>query len=472
MTPRSQATVTRVALLSRRQGKHRPARRPWLIITAVVAVLSAVTVAGIFLSIRNRPGFSAVSVPTTPNEAPVAKVADGAPKDWPSWGFTHTQYSADQGNPKAVDTVRGALTQQPLVQAQAIMGWGADNPEPSPGQFDFRSLDARMDLIRRSHGTPVITVCCAPDWMKGGTAGQTDWSHLEDAPSKKYFRDYAALAAKVAQRYPDVKYYVVWNEFKGLFNNTLNRWNYEDYTSLYNQVYAALKAVNPDIKVGGPYMVMNSYSPDRRPSAVRGAWGSVDKRALEAVAYWLKHKRGADFMVVDGATASEDKGLVPDPFTALGKFSSITKWLRAQDSKLPVWWAEWYVEPENSGWTDEQRTAVQAAALMEFARSGTATALYWNPERPDGRCDGCLWSTTQGGDGGKATPTLALLQSFAKWFPPGTDLLNLRASDPAVRVLAQRNKAIVVNTADRAVRTTVGGKNLDLRPYEVRWIDR
>lgn len=474
MIGRSRATVTRVALLSGRHGRHGRRRGPhWPVVALCAALAAVIAVAGVLLTGGRRPGSSAsTAVPAQPSRPPVSTVGAGAPRDWPSWGFTHTQYSADRGDQRAVDAARAALARQRLPQGQALMGWGADNPEPAPGQFDFASLDSRIDLIRRTSGTPVITLCCAPDWMKGGTPGRTDWSHLEDAPSRRYFRDFAALAARVAARYPDVKYYVVWNEFKGFFNNTLNRWDYEGYTALYNQVYAALKAVHPGVKVGGPYMVMNSYAPGRRPTQVAGPWGSVDQRALDAIGYWLEHKRGADFMVVDGATLSEDRGLVPDPFTALGKLSAITKWLRGRDPRLPVWWAEWYVEPERSGWTDEQRLAVQAAALMEFARSGTATAMYWNPESPGAECAGCLWTSTQLGDGGRATPTLDLLQSFARWFPPGTGLVDVRASNPAVRVLAQKNKAIVVNTADRAVRTAVGDKSLDLGPYEVRWIGR
>ncbi|HEU5160532.1 MAG TPA: xylan 1,4-beta-xylosidase [Streptosporangiaceae bacterium] len=462
-----------MALLSSRQGRHGRRGPHWSLIALCAALAGVLVTAGVLLAGGWRPGSSAsTTVPAAPSGPPVSTVGPGAPKDWPSWGFTHTQYSADRGAPEALDAASGALARQPVPQGQAIMGWGADNPEPAPGRFDFTSLDSRIDLIRRTGGTPVLTLCCAPDWMKGGTPDRTDWSHLEDAPSRKHFRDFAALTARVAARYPDVKYYVVWNEFKGFYNNTLNRWDYERYTDLYNEVYSALKAVNPAIKVGGPYMVMNSYSPDRRPTSVAGPWGSVDRRALDAISYWLEHKRGADFMVVDGATASEDRGLVPDPFTALGKFSAITRWLRARDGGLPVWWAEWYVEPEGSGWTDEQRHAVHAAALIEFARSGTATAMYWNPQRPGAQCAGCLWTSTQLGDGGRATPTLELLQSFARWFPPGTGLLDVRASDQSVRVLAQRGKAIVVNTADHAVRARVDGESMDLDPYEVRWIDR
>jgi hypothetical protein len=71
-----------------------------------------------------------------------------------------------------------------------------DNPEPSPGQYDFRSLDRRMDFIRRSGGIPVIVLCCAPDWMKGGEAGQTDWDRLEDTPLPEHFADFAALSGR------------------------------------------------------------------------------------------------------------------------------------------------------------------------------------------------------------------------------------------------------------------------------------
>ncbi|HEX6469851.1 MAG TPA: xylan 1,4-beta-xylosidase [Streptosporangiaceae bacterium] len=463
-----------MALLGSRRGRHGRRGPRWLPVACCAGLAGVLVAAAVLLSSGWRPDPSASTTrpAAAPSRRPVSTVGAGAPAGWPSWGFTHSQYTADQGDERAVAAARAALGRQPLAQAQALMGWGADNPEPAPGRFDFASLDARIDLIRRTGGTPVLTLCCAPDWMKGGTAGRTDWSHLEDAPSRKYFRDFAALAARVAERYPDVKYFVVWNEFKGFYNNTLNRWDYERYTALYNQVYAALKAVRPDAKVGGPYMVMNSYAPGRPPTAVAGPWGSVDRRALDAIGYWLAHKRGADFMVVDGATASEDKGLVPDPFTALGKFSAVTEWLRGRDRALPVWWAEWYVEPERSGWSDGRRLAVQAAALMEFARSGAATALYWNPGGQGAGCAGCLWTSTQSPGGGRATPTLTLLQSFTRWFPPGTPLFDVRAANAAVRVLAQQHKAIVVNTADHPVRTAVGGRSMDLDPYEVTWIDR
>lgn len=83
------------------------------------------------------------------------------------WGFTHTQYSADTGADDAVARARDLLSGQSLPQNQALMGWGAGNPEPSPGTYDFSDLDRRVAFIRSTGATPVITLCCAPDWMKG-----------------------------------------------------------------------------------------------------------------------------------------------------------------------------------------------------------------------------------------------------------------------------------------------------------------
>ncbi|MEV4254917.1 xylan 1,4-beta-xylosidase, partial [Spirillospora sp. NPDC049652] len=404
--------------------------------------------------------------------APASRVAPGAPKGWPAWGFTHTQVSLDARHSPA--RALGDLSRQAMPQVTPIMGWGLDNPEPSPGEYDWASLDHRMDVIRETRGTPVITLCCSPDWMKGGPQGETDWTHLEDAVDPRHFDDFASLAAKVAQRYPDVKYYAVWNEFKGFWNNGANRWDYEGYTRLYNKVYAALKKVNPELRVGGPYIVLNSDAPGRGagpPSRLRGAWGSMDQRGLDAVEYWSRHKAGADFLAVDGSSLPQERAAKVDEFQVLGKFSDTTKWLRALDPKLPVWWAEWYVEPEGSGWSDEHRGAVLTAAMMEFVKGGASSAYYWSPQTAAAAdCPGCLWFGPARGGGG--TPNLAMLQNFARWFPPETRLVDVRSSDPSVRVLAQPRQMVVVNTRNRPVSAEVDGCDLALAPYEVRWTSR
>ena len=436
----------------------------------VAGIVAFALVAGILTlaAKRGRQDGVAATIPPTPQPAP--SLADPpVMADWPRWGVTHTQYSADNEGSAAGAAGGELLSREPMLQNQHIMGWGAGNPEPAPGKYDFRDLDRRVKLMADTRAIPVLTLCCAPDWMKGGAEGRTNWSRIEVAPQREHFDDYARLAATVAKRYPNVKHFMVWNEFKGFWNNSHNVWDAEAYTDLYNRVYDALKKVNPEIKVGGPYVPIDSHVNPQHPSELRGPWGVVDKRALDAIEYWLRHKKGADFIVVDGSSVTGDQGLVPDEFTAVGKFGAITKWLRERGGNLPVWWAEWYVAPDNADWDEQRRTAVQATAMIEFATSGAQTALYWNPQRRSGDdCPGCLWQPGTG----QEMPMAGLLSGFTRWFHAGARFEPVQASDQRVRTLATDRQMVLVNTTAAPLSVTVDGQNFDLEPYEIRWSDR
>ncbi|MFF4898785.1 xylan 1,4-beta-xylosidase [Streptomyces sp. NPDC001068] len=405
------------------------------------------------------------------------------------WGFTHTQYSADQGSAAAGARVGKLLSRAAgLPQDQAVMGWGADNPEPVKGRYDFGALDRRVDFMRRSGGTPVITLCCSPDWMKGGEPGvdNTDWSRaaLETAPTPGHYQDYANLAATVARRYPDVRHFIVWNEFKGFWNDGRARWDYEGYTELYNLVYKALKAVDEDIMVGGPYLVMDSFDPRRTENAsptLKGPWGVLDQRVVDAFDYWNTHKAGADFVVVDGSSYTDDGDLLPDEFAATQKLTYVSRWVRGRTHDLPLWWAEYYVEPadgsdERDGWTEPHRVAVQATGMIAMVKGGAESGFYWNPEsEKGGACAGCLWTTTDGADGGRPLPMYDLLSRFGKAFPPGTRYETVPVAEddvPNVRVLADDRTVLVVNTLGRTISARVDGKRFDLKGYEVKWLTR
>ncbi|MFC9931023.1 xylan 1,4-beta-xylosidase [Streptomyces sp. NPDC127190] len=404
------------------------------------------------------------------------------------WGFTHTQYSADEGAAAATGRVRRLLGEGGgLAQNQHIMGWGADNPEPAPGHYDFGALDRRIGFVRASGGTPVITLCCSPDWMKGGkaAAGTTDWSRsaLERAPAPGHYQDFADLAATVARRYPDVRHFIVWNEFKGFWNDAESRWDYEGYTRLYNLVYRALKKVDRNIMVGGPYLVMDSVRPgdENASTAVRGPWGAMDRRVLDAFSYWNAHKAGADFTVVDGSSYTRDDALLPDEFAATDKLTAVGAWVRRQTHGLPLWWAEYYVEPgdgdgDRTGWTEPHRVAVQATGMIAMVKGGADSGFYWNPEERGGTgCAGCLWTPTDGSAGGRPLPLYDLVSRFAKAFPPGTRYtpVSVAAADvPDVRVLADDRAVLVVNTRNRTLSAQVDGRRVDLDAYEVKWLGR
>ncbi|MFD5026758.1 hypothetical protein [Streptomyces sp. NPDC058373] len=256
-------------------GQHRPAGRVRPALLVAVAALALALLAALLAA---RSGGQPAPL------APPAEVG---------WGFTHTQYSADAGEDRAVRRARETLKGTGLPQVQHLMGWGAANPEPRPGQYDFAAMDRRIALAAETGATPAVTLCCAPDWMKGGDqeSGRTDWSaaSLERAPAPEHYADFARLAATTARRYPQVRHFIVWNEFKGFWNEAEGRWDHEGYTELYNQVRRALKEVDPALRVGGPYLVMDSFAPGRTDGAsreVRGAWGALDRRTVDAFRHW------------------------------------------------------------------------------------------------------------------------------------------------------------------------------------------
>ena len=271
-------------------------------------------------------------------------------------GATHTQDETGftSASP-AWSTLEQTLQSSLAYQNVHIMGWGAEDPEPQPGLYNWSSLDARVQLMRSTQAQKVITLCCAPGWMRPA-GNQNDWDKLEMAPEDAHVQDFAALAKTVALRYPDVQYFQVWNELKGMWSTdpgatsgliNANRWDYERYTTLYNAVYDAIKSVRPDAKIGGPYVNVASAGSQLNMSNPGPAynWGTLDQRALDVISYWLKNKHGADFITVDGSSINGDNVQPTDIFTAGQKFADVFSWIRNQPdggATLPIWWAEWY----------------------------------------------------------------------------------------------------------------------------------
>lgn len=331
-----------------------------------------------------------------------------------SVGVTHDRMSADAWqDPTAVARARSELVSEVRLQNQALMGWGAENPEPSPGVFNWSSLDARMDLISSTGGTAVLTLCGAPDWMKGGAPGTTDWSTLEVAPTPDHYADFADLAVEALRRYPQVRFVQVWNELKGFYDPATNDWDMAAYTELYNTVYRAVKALDSGISVGGPYVVMDSWSSAStasHPSDLEGPWGVVDRRSLDAIDYWLAHAAGADFVTVDGWSGTRDRGLITDEVSATAKFGAITSWIRER-TDLPIWWAELHV----SGQGGPASPASLDAALGEIARAGARVALLWDPQHETGETEPWLWTDVSTPDGGRSGP---YAEVWDRWAAP------------------------------------------------------
>jgi hypothetical protein len=332
-----------------------------------------------------------------------------------SYGFDFAQqgpYLNAQTDPGPVASAHRVLSSLPaMLEDTSIMDWGLPDPEPAPGRFNLSALASRISLITSTGGTPVVTLCTAPDWMKNRIGPDV-------APTPAHYQDFANLAAKIAQSFPQVKYFVVWNEFKGFWNEAANTWNIRHYTAMYNDVYRAIKRVRPDALVGGPYAPTPPTAtpqPGILPSTPHGAWGYLDQRTLNAIQYWLAHRAGADFLAVDGPDFPV-AGPITGPLTATQKYAVVDLWLRRRTS-LPIWWIESAVQPANSGWSESQAAAIRVAALAELAGSGARVGMQWQPQQGEDVPDEGLWTRTEVPGGGQPTVLARLLpgswRSFA-----------------------------------------------------------
>jgi hypothetical protein len=365
-------------------------------------------------------------------------------------GVTHTQNSLDPHHAdEATERGMEILSDDGAVwENHHLMGFGTSNPEPSPGEYDWDTLDRRMELTEETGNKTMLTLCCAPDWMKGGEEGETNWDLLEDNPLPEFFDDYAALAAAAVERYPQVERVMVWNELKGFYNQAANRWDYEGYTEFYNQVYTAVKNVRSDVQVGGPYVVLTSLDEGETDASaeVTGPWGAADQRALDVVDYWLAHNVGADFLVVDGSTATR-QDTVPDPLDGAQKFADLTNWIH-QRTDLPVWWAEFYPdvpESETGGPESQASAATTLATIAAYAQSGAAGALLWGPQGHDLEY-AALWTDSTEDGGGQPTPLTAAWQWLVPRLAEGEVEIGRSPTQPLV-VFRAPDGAVVVNAS-------------------------
>jgi hypothetical protein len=384
-------------------------------------------------------------------------------------GVSHMQYSVDAwGNPQATANGQRLLASGVTFQNQHIMGFGVDNPMPAPGRYDWETLDARVQMMRAAGATMVLTLAGAPTWMVDPHwSGGTDWSQLEAAPLPQHYADFAELARQIALRYPDVTYFQVWNEFKGMWDDDANNWDYVAYTALYNKVYDALKSVNPNIQVGGPYLVIEGTGTQT------GEWYTatpLTKRNLTVIDYWMQYKHGADFITVDRSFVDDHDDTSYSPAQMLSfasQFERITQQLR-QRTGLPVWFAEdYFISSDN--WNLQ---AVSAATMLYHELLGGASvSLRWQPQGEAGDDhqgnNQALFSDTRVRGGGQPYPAYAVYKAFHDHFGPGTILYSATSSSPDIEVLASATRTLLINRRPAVTIVRLNGVSFAMAPYQV-----
>lgn len=395
-----------------------------------------------------------------------------------STGASHTQNDIALGqDTTALTSARPLISSALVFENIPIMGWGSPDPEPAPGIFNWTVLDQRIEFVRSTKTTKMITLCCAPGWMHDPQYPD-DWKNLEARPAPAHYQDFAKLAGEVAKRYPDVQYFQVWNELKGFYNGSLNRWDYEGYSAFYNLVYDAVKAVRPEAKLGGPYVVVDHWAsasaggwPAKNPALRNQPWGTADQRPLDVISYWLEHKHGADFILVDGGTSTREGRWLTDGFGAANFFPALMDWIRQQPSggaTLPVAWAEWYPNPPRGNNDSRYREAVFAHALISVINSGYAYALLWGTQGNSG-----LYSEPNQRRGNnlpgqiQSTATYEILKMVKEHFGPGTILYKVTSSSTNLTVMSSKTKTMLVNHLGTPQNVSLNNKVLTLTGYQV-----
>lgn len=406
-------------------------------------------------------------------------------------GYTATQNSFDTwGDATAVALGNTLVNEAMGWRNQHMVSFGTGPLEETIGTVDYGDLDYRINTVMASASHVNITLAMAPWWMSPtGTSGTTDYALINTvAPTPAHRAEFAALAAGVAARYPKVRTFHMWNEFKGLWNDALNRPDYEGYVDLYNQTWAAVKAVRPDAKIGGPYTVMlQSGGTQSNPSTeLAGPWGAADQRTIDSIKYWLANKTGADFILFDGGNMVVDNIQLVSPFAAAKQIMAATMtWLRGLNpttypgcDTLPVVWAEYYMWGDH--WNNTQPSHAQTVATWTVGAIATIKAGYsrsfiWEAQG-DNNGDLAPYSpiavvkNTLVSGGGTATELQPVAKILYEHFSVGAPIYAPTQTNANIDVIGTTNKALLVNMTGSSQTTAGFSPSQTLSAWEVRLV--
>ena len=421
-----------------------------------------------------------------------------------TWGITNTQYSWWDGNAQASGNAKGLLESVSSIYNVHIMGWGPGNPWPSKDSaFNFDDIRARVNLALSLGGQPWITFCTAPGWMKNliyanltsVQQSAVDWN-MNLAPLPQYEDDFAALCAAVAQEFPEVKVFQVWNEFKGMYlSGALDSVR---YTRLYNKVYAAVKNVRPDAKIGGFYAVLegdgtHSLFPGEVPDNPPHTDIPLVDDSKNAISYFLANAAGLDYFLVDRANVDyHNDGYVSGNTNQFrptrDQAMTLTKYFRkttadvAEMTDKPIVWSEYYgtygddsseMMPLNS-----QYIAAHYASIVYNMIMGSGGryihALLWVEKEADIRH--ALFTDTDNAGGGQPTPHYVAMKKLLDNFPKGTMLYTADISADGIaqdavgdkiEALVSASAVLVINKTNMQIGVIIDGVNHDMDPYAV-----
>ncbi|GAB3453971.1 cellulase family glycosylhydrolase [Massilia terrae] len=201
--------------------------------------------------------------------------------------------------------------------------------------YDWSGIDALYDAMLARHIRPFVELGFTPQAL--ATSGQKIfyWQGNTSIPKQQAWKDLVgAFMQHLEARYGPAEvrnwFFEVWNEpnLAGFFEGG----KLEDYLALYDDTARAIKAVDPQLKVGGP-------------STAGAAW------VPEFLAHVAKSGAGVDFVTthtygVDGGfldeKGKEDTKLSPSPDAIIGDVRRVREQISASAfPQLPLYFTEW-----------------------------------------------------------------------------------------------------------------------------------
>lgn len=381
------------------------------------------------------------------------------------WTWTHMGMDGKNAHPAAAR--RGAETLKRLDlpwQNTHIIGWGVGNLQREQGgELRWGQLDARIRRMEKFDSELIITLCTAPGWMK--RRGDT-WN-MEDRQKPEHFDEFAELCVEVAKRYPQVRYYQVWNELKGFWSKEKNNWDIELYTEMYNKVYDALKAHDPTLVVGGLYTKISGTGSDRIGYDGPLSYTPLGPGDRHVLRYWLENMSGADFICIDRGTNSyhDKNAYTAHELIGLTDVFSISTRQTREMTDLPIWWSEYY----GSKGDPAQIAAGYASIYYHMAISGSAVVLCWNPF--GGEVSTNIMTSVKEADGAQPVEHMIPFRAMREHFSKGANLYATTSSTPRIEVMASDTATMVINKYDRRARAELNGQRIKLDAYEVLVIE-
>lgn len=395
--------------------------------------------------------------------------------------LTHNTFKYPK-NTQAVERAENLLREGVDCIGQFTMDWGAGNTNPAKDSYDFRRLDERVRFIHRLDKKVILTLCRCPAWMRRDDPSKG----VDAAPRPEMYKEFAHMAGDFARHFQslglDIYAINVWSETRGYWSSELGRWKLEDYAELYNQVYDTLKAVNPTILVGGPFMHIESSPKGRYMGNYTGSISGTDKAALQS---FIENARKLDFFSIDrNLMENADKSGYPkDEVLRYTVFNSvihkeIRNLLSEKFPDIPVWVVD------NQCLKGHYDTDVEAAGLASMLRhhllGGAAFVDKWQPEdegkessdteqiAPEG-----LYTHTDTNNGAQPLPTFFVFKAFRDYFRPGTVILDSYSGTEWVESLACESGVMLINKQSKPyeVKLMVDGeplKTIQLGGFEVK----